>query len=66
MTELTSELERQAARPEVRAHRAQGRGSRILSWSRPQRDADRSLDEERDIFAVCNKLMATIQSVLFP
>jgi enoyl-CoA hydratase/carnithine racemase len=28
--------------------------------------ADRSLDEERDIFAVCNRLMATVQSVPVP
>jgi enoyl-CoA hydratase/carnithine racemase len=27
---------------------------------------DRNLDEERDIFAVCNKLMATVQSVPVP
>jgi enoyl-CoA hydratase/carnithine racemase len=27
---------------------------------------DRSLDEEREIFAVCNKLMATVQSVPVP
>jgi enoyl-CoA hydratase/carnithine racemase len=27
---------------------------------------DKNLDEERDIFAVCNKLMATVQSVQVP
>jgi len=27
---------------------------------------DRNLDEERDIFAVCNKLMATVQSIPVP
>jgi enoyl-CoA hydratase/carnithine racemase len=39
MRELAAELERQAARPEVRGDRAKGRRPRLLSGSRSQGDA---------------------------
>src|SRR6184192_4736662 len=66
MKELTSELERQAARPDVRAIVLKGAG-RVFSAGHDLREmADCSLDEEREIFAVCNKLMATVQSVPVP
>src|SRR3984893_3941171 len=66
MTELTEELERQAARPEVRAIVLKG-GGRSFSAGHALRDMrDRTLEEEREIFAVCNRLMATVQSVPVP
>ncbi len=66
MKELTSELERQAARPEVRAIVLKGAGRAFSAGHDLKEMMDRSLDEERDIFAVCNKLMATVQAVPVP
>ena len=66
MAELTSELERQAARPEVRAIVLKGAGRAFSAGHDLREMQDRTLDEERDIFAVCNKLMATVQSVPVP
>src|SRR5258706_10777712 len=66
MTELTSELERQAARPEVRAIVLKGAGRAFSAGHDLKEMQDRPIDAECDIFAVCNKLMATIQSVPVP
>jgi enoyl-CoA hydratase/carnithine racemase len=66
MTELTEELERQAARPEVRAIVLKGAGRAFSAGHDLREMMDRSLEEEREIFAVCNKLMATVQSVPVP
>src|SRR3981081_671492 len=66
MTELTSELERQGKRPEVRAIVLKGAGRAFSAGHDLKEMMDRNLDEERDIFAVCNKLMATVQSVAVP
>src|SRR5215831_7669929 len=66
MKELTAELERQAARREVRAIVIKGAGRAFSAGHDLKEMLDRSLDEERDIFAVCNQLMATIQSVPVP
>src|SRR6202158_3895092 len=66
MKELTSELERQAARPEVRAIVLKGAGRAFSAGHDLKEMLDRDLDEERDIFAVCNNLMATVQSVQVP
>jgi enoyl-CoA hydratase/carnithine racemase len=66
MKELTAELEREAARPEVRAIVLKGAGRAFSAGHDLKEMLDRSLDEEREIFAVCNKLMATVQSVPVP
>jgi enoyl-CoA hydratase/carnithine racemase len=66
MKELTAELERQAARPEVRAIVLRGAGRAFSAGHDLKEMMNRNLEEERDIFAVCNRLMATVQSVPVP
>src|SRR3982074_2956560 len=66
MTELTEELERQADRPEVRAIVLKGAGRAFSAGHDLREMQDRSLEEEREIFAVCNKLMATVQAIPVP
>jgi enoyl-CoA hydratase/carnithine racemase len=66
MKELTAELERQAARPEVHAIVIKGAGRAFSAGHDLKEMLDRTLDEEREIFAVCTRLMATIQSVPVP
>jgi enoyl-CoA hydratase/carnithine racemase len=66
MKELSEELERQAARPEVRAIVLKGAGRAFSAGHDLKEMLDRNLDEERDIFAACNKLMAAVQSVPVP
>src|SRR5450759_3015257 len=66
MKELTRELERQSARPEVRAIVVKGAGRAFSAGHDLKEMMNRNLDEERDIFAVCNKLMATVQSIPVP
>jgi enoyl-CoA hydratase/carnithine racemase len=66
MNELTAELERQAARPEVRAIVLKGAGRAFSAGHDLREMMARSLDQEREIFAVCNRLMATVQSVPVP
>ena len=66
MIELAEQLQRQAARPEVRAIVLKGAGRAFSAGHDLREMKDRSLEDEREIFAVCNKLMATVQSVPVP
>src|SRR5213593_646972 len=66
MRELTAELERQASRPEVRAIVIKGAGRAFSAGHDLKEMLDKTLDEERELFAVCNRLMATVQSVPVP
>jgi enoyl-CoA hydratase/carnithine racemase len=66
MKELAEELERQASRPQVRAIVLKGAGRAFSAGHDLREMMDRSLEEEREIFAVCNRLMATVQSVPVP
>lgn len=66
MRELTAELERQSARPEVRAIVIKGAGRAFSAGHDLKELHGRSLDDEREIFATCTKLMETIQSVPVP
>jgi enoyl-CoA hydratase/carnithine racemase len=66
MKELTAELERQAERPEVRVIVLKGAGRAFSAGHDLKEMLSATLDEERDIFAVCNKLMATVQSIPVP
>jgi enoyl-CoA hydratase/carnithine racemase len=66
MEELIGELERQASRAEVRAIVIKGAG-RVFSAGHDLKEMlAKSLEEERELFAVCNRLMATVQSVPVP
>src|SRR5207245_9648779 len=62
MKELTSELERQAARPEVRAIVLKGAGRAFSAGHDLREMADRSLDDEREVFAARTKLMAAVHT----
>src|SRR6202521_4351191 len=66
MTELTSALERQAARPEVRAIVLKGAGRAFSAGHDLKEMMNRNLEEEREIFAVCTKLMAPGQAPPVP
>ena len=66
MTELTEELVRQGARPEVRAIVLKGAGRAFSAGHDLKEMMDRNLEEEREIFAVCDRLMSTVQSVPVP
>jgi enoyl-CoA hydratase/carnithine racemase len=66
MEELTGELERQAGRTEVRAVVIKGAGRAFSAGHDLKEMLAANLDEERAIFAVCNRLMTTLQSVPVP
>jgi len=66
MRELTRELERQSARPEVRVVVIRAAGP-VFSAGHDLRElVDRSIDEEREVFDVCTRMMQTIQRIPQP
>jgi enoyl-CoA hydratase/carnithine racemase len=66
MRELTEALERESARPEVRAIVLRARGPAFSAGHDLKELLDRSLDEEREIFDVCTRMMQTVQRIPQP
>jgi enoyl-CoA hydratase/carnithine racemase len=66
MRELTETLEREGARPEVRAIVLRASGPAFSAGHDLKELLDRSLDEEREIFDVCTRMMQTVQRLPQP
>jgi len=66
MRELTAALERESARPEVRAIVLRASGPAFSAGHDLKELLDRSLDEEREIFDVCTRMMQTVQGIPQP
>ena len=66
MRELTAELERQAARPEVRAVVLRANGPAFSAGHDLRELVDRTLDEEQEVFETCTRMMETVQRVPQP
>ena len=66
MQELTAELERQSARPAVRAIVLRANGPAFSAGHDLKELVDRTLEEERAIFDVCTRMMETIQRIPQP
>jgi enoyl-CoA hydratase/carnithine racemase len=66
MRELTEELERQSARPDVRAIVLRASGPAFSAGHDLKELVDRTLEEEQQVFEVCTNLMETIQRIPQP
>jgi len=66
MNELIAELDRQAQRTEVRFIVLRGAGRAFSAGHDLKELQGRTLDEERDVFRICSKLMQMVQSVPQP
>ena len=66
MRELTAELERQAARPEVRAIVLRATGPAFSAGHDLRELVDRTLEEELEVFETCTRMMQAIQRVPQP
>jgi enoyl-CoA hydratase/carnithine racemase len=66
MRELTAELERQGGREEVAVIVLRGAGRAFSAGHDLKELVDRSLEEERETFQACERLMATVQSIPQP
>jgi enoyl-CoA hydratase/carnithine racemase len=66
MLELTAELERQAKRPQVRAIVLKGAGRAFSPGHDFAEMKDRTVEEEREIFDVCTRMMTMVQKVPVP
>jgi enoyl-CoA hydratase/carnithine racemase len=66
MRELTEELERQSARPEVRAIVLRANGPAFSAGHDLRELVDRTLEDEQAVFDVCTGMMETIQRIPQP
>src|SRR5713226_8740581 len=66
MTGLTAELERQAARPEVRAIVIKGAGRAFSAGHDLKEMLGRPLEDQRHLFELCTEMMQTVQQVPVP
>ena len=66
MRELTEELERQSARPEVRAIVLRANGPAFSAGHDLRELVDRTLKDEQLVFDVCTRMMETIQRIPQP
>jgi enoyl-CoA hydratase/carnithine racemase len=66
MRELTEELERQSARPEVRSIVLRADGPAFSAGHDLRELIDRTLEDEQAVFEVCTRMMETIQRIPQP
>jgi len=66
MQELTDELERQSARPEVRVVILRANGPAFSAGHDLKELVDRTLEEEREVFEVCTRMMEKVQRIPQP
>ena len=66
MTELTAELRRQAGRDDVQVVVIRGAGRAFSAGHDLREMVDKSLEEEREVFETCERLMATVQGIPQP
>src|SRR5437867_12256173 len=66
MTELTEELLRQSRRGEVRVIVLRANGPAFSAGHDLKELIDRSLEEEREVFDVCTRMMETVQEIPQP
>jgi enoyl-CoA hydratase/carnithine racemase len=66
MRELTEALERESRRPEIRAIVLRASGPAFSAGHDLKELLDRSVEEEREVFDVCTRMMQTIQRIPQP
>lgn len=66
MQELTAELERQSARPEVRVVILRANGPAFSAGHDLKELVDRTLEEEQEVFEVCTRMMEKVQHIPQP
>jgi enoyl-CoA hydratase/carnithine racemase len=66
MRELTDTLQRESARPDVRAIVLRASGAAFSAGHDLKELLDRSLDEEREVFDLCTRMMETVQRIPQP
>lgn len=66
MTELTAELGRQAEREDVQVVVIKGAGRAFSAGHDLREMVDKSLEEEREVFETCKRMMATVQGIPQP
>src|SRR5262249_58256192 len=64
--ELTDELERQSARPEVRVVILRANGPAFSAGHDLRALVDRTLEEEQEVFDVCTRMMEKVQRIPQP